>query len=218
MTWILGILRSSIGRKAIMAVTGAILFAFVVGHMMGNMLLYLGPEALNAYGHRLHAMPSLLWLVRSGLMVAVGLHVLLGTLLTIGNWRARPTAYSAHRLLAATYASRTMIWGGLALALFVTYHIMHLTLGTVLPGFIAGDVYHNVVTGFRNPLVAGVYILAVGALGLHLYHGAWSMLQSVGANHPRYNPLRKALATLAALVLFAGNVSFPLAVLAGLVR
>jgi len=218
MTWILGFLRSSIGRKAIMAATGAILFAFVIGHMVGNMLLYAGPEALNAYGEHLHSVPKLLWVARSGLLVAVGLHILFGTLLTIANWRARPAGYHVQTLLAATYASRTMIWGGLALALFVTFHVLHLTVGTVLPGFTAGDVYNNVVTGFQNPIISVVYILAMGALGLHLYHGAWSMLQSVGANHPRYNSLRKAFATLAALVLVAGNISFPLAVMAGLVK
>jgi succinate dehydrogenase / fumarate reductase cytochrome b subunit len=218
LTWMLAVLRSSVGKKAVMAVTGAVLFAFVVGHMAGNLLLYVGPEALNAYGERLHSMPALLWLVRVGLIVAVGLHVTVGTLLTLANWRARPVPYARRKLLAATYASRTMIWGGLTLGLFVAYHLMHLTVGSLHPGFVAGDVYHNVVRGFQDPLVSGAYILAMCALGLHLYHGAWSMLQSMGANHPRYNALREAFAVLAAVALLAGNVSFPLAVLAGLVR
>jgi succinate dehydrogenase / fumarate reductase cytochrome b subunit len=218
MAWVLDFLRSSVGKKAVMAVTGAVLFVFVVGHMAGNLLLYVGPAALNAYGERLHAMPALLWLVRVGLLFAVALHVVIGTLLTLANWRARPVGYGRRRLLAATYASRTMIWGGLTLGFFVAYHLMHLTLGSAHPDFVAGDVYHNVVRGFQDPLASVVYILAMCALGLHLYHGAWSMLQSLGVNHPRYNSLRQALAAVAALALLAGNVSFPLAVLAGLVR
>ncbi len=214
----MSLLGSSVGRKAVMAVTGVVLFLFVIGHMAGNMLLYRGPEALNAYGAHLHAFPSLLWAARLFLLLAVGLHIWAATALTLTNWKARPTGYREKEDLAATYASRTMIWSGPILGLFVAYHIAHLTLGTVHPSFIPGDVYHNVVTGFRQPIVSGLYIFAMLGLGYHLYHGAWSMFQSVGIEHPRIHAWRKAFAVLFAFVLTAGNISFPLAVLSGLVR
>jgi succinate dehydrogenase / fumarate reductase cytochrome b subunit len=218
MTWIMSLLGSSVGRKTVMAVTGVVVFGFVIGHMAGNMFLYWGPEALNAYGAHLHAFPALLWAVRAFLLLATGLHIWAATALTITNWRARPIGYREHEDLASTYASRTMIWSGPILGLFVAYHIAHLTLGVVHPDFVAGDVYHNVVRGFQQPLVAALYIFAMLALGLHLYHGAWSMLQSVGLEHPRIHALRKAFATLFALALVVGDISFPLAVLTGLVR
>jgi succinate dehydrogenase / fumarate reductase cytochrome b subunit len=218
MSWILAFLGSSVGRKVVMAVTGAVFCLFVIGHMAGNMLLYQGPEALNAYGARLHALPALLWTVRLGLLAAVLAHIWAATMLTITNLRARPVGYQEREDLASTYASRTMVWSGPILGLFVVYHLAHLTLGSVHPDFVAGNVYHNVVRGFQQPLVSSFYILAMLALGLHLYHGAWSMLQSLGITHPRYNSLRKVGAALFAAVLVAGNVSFPLAVLSGLVR
>jgi succinate dehydrogenase / fumarate reductase cytochrome b subunit len=218
MTWVLTFFDSSIGKKAVMAASGVVLLGFVVGHMAGNMLLYAGPEALNAYGAKLHALPVLLWSVRLGLLVAVGLHIWAATSLTLTNWRARPVGYRERENVASTYASRTMIYSGPILALFVVYHLAHLTLGVVHPDFIPGDVYHNVVRGFQVPWVCAWYMAAMLALGFHLYHGFWSMLQSVGINHPRYNSLRKALALLFALALTGGNISFPLAVLTGLVR
>jgi succinate dehydrogenase / fumarate reductase cytochrome b subunit len=218
MSWILAFLGSSVGKKIVMAVTGAILFLFVIGHMAGNMLLYRGPEALNAYAAHLQALGALLWAVRLGLLAATAAHVWAATALTITNWRAQPLGYREREYLASTYASRTMVWSGPILALFVIYHIAHFTLGSVHPAFVPGNVYHNVVTGFQQPLVSAFYILAMLALGLHLYHGAWSMLQTLGVNHPRYNALRQAVAVLFAFALVAGNISFPLAVLSGLVR
>ena len=210
---------SSVGRKAIMAVTGLVFCGYVLAHMAGNMLLYKGPAAINAYAAGLHAMPTLLWLARLALIGAAALHVWAATSLTITNWRARPLAHSQQDYLVATYASRTMIWSGPILGRFVIYHLAHLTLGTAHPAdFIAGDVYHNVVRGFQRPVVSGFYIVAMLALGLHLYHGAWSMLQSLGVNHPRYNGIRKVAAILFALAVSGGNISFPIAVLTGFVR
>jgi succinate dehydrogenase / fumarate reductase cytochrome b subunit len=218
MSVIPGFVSSSVGKKAVMATTGVVLFGFVVAHMAGNMLLYQGPEALNAYGARLHAMPALLWVARLTLILATLLHVWAATALTVTNLRARPVGYRDRHDLAATYASRTMVWSGPILALFVGYHLAHFTLGSAHPDFVAGDVYHNVVRGFQVPLVAAFYVLAMLALGLHLYHGAWSMFQSLGVEHPRYDPLRKAFAVSFAVLLVAGNVSFPIAVLLGVVR
>jgi succinate dehydrogenase / fumarate reductase, cytochrome b subunit len=210
---------SSVGRKAIMAVTGLIFCGYVLAHMAGNMLLYRGPAAINAYAAGLHSMPALLWMARFALLGATALHIWAATSLTITNWRARPFGYREQDFLAATYASRTMAWSGPILGLFVVYHVAHLTLGTAYPAdFIAGDVYHNVVRGFQRPLVSGVYITAMLALGLHLYHGAWSMLQSLGINHPRYNGLRRAASILFAVAICGGNISLPVAVLTGFVR
>jgi succinate dehydrogenase / fumarate reductase cytochrome b subunit len=136
------------------------------------------------------------------------------------NRAARPQGYREHAWRESTYASRTMRWSGVLLLLFIVYHLLHFTFGAraVHPHFVPGDVFHNVVTGFQNPLVSLAYIAAMLFLGLHLYHGAWSFLQTLGLSHPRYNPLRHAFATFVTVVVVAGNISFPVAVLAGVIR
>jgi len=210
---------SSVGRKAIMAASGGVFCGYVLAHMAGNMLLYKGPTAINAYAAGLHSMPAVLWMARLALLGATAVHIWAATSLTITNWRARPRGYGERDYLTATYASRTMVWSGPILGLFVVYHVAHLTLGSVYPtDFIAGDVYHNVVHGFQRPFVSAIYITAMLALGLHLYHGAWSMLQSLGLNHPRYNGIRRAAAILFAVAICGGNISLPVAVLTGFVR
>jgi succinate dehydrogenase / fumarate reductase, cytochrome b subunit len=209
---------STLGRKVVMAVTGVILFGFVLGHMAANLLLYVGPAALNAYAEGLRKFPAALWAARGGLLVAVLLHIWAAVTLTRANMVARPKRYARREDLAATYASRTMVWSGPLLALFIAYHLMHFTFGNVHGSFVPGDVYHNVVTGFRNPLISGFYIVSMIALGLHLFHGIYSMTNSVGLNHPQINPYRRRFAALFTVVIVAGNISFPLAVLAGLVR
>jgi succinate dehydrogenase / fumarate reductase cytochrome b subunit len=211
---------STIGRKVVMGVTGIVLFGFVLGHMVGNLQLYMGPEALDSYSvflhHVLHG--SGLWIARAVLLTSVGLHIWAATSLTLTNWHARPVGYRATKRLESTYASRTMVWSGPILGLFIVYHLLHLTTGTVHPSFEPGAVYHNVVAGFRVWPVSAFYIVAMIALGFHLWHGVWSMLQSLGLSHPRWNGLRRVCATVFTLVVVAGNVSFPLAVLLGLVR
>lgn len=211
---------SSIGRKWVMAVTGFILFGFVLAHMSGNLLVYLGPEALNEYGEFLREFlhGAGLWIARGVLLAAVALHVWAAVSLSLENLGARPVGYRRNHHDASTYASRTMIWGGPILALFVLFHLLHLTTGQAHPDFVHGDVYHNFVVGFSNPVVVVVYVFAMLALGLHLYHGVWSMLQTMGANHPRWNDARKRAAAVFALTIVAGNVSMPLAVLTGFVR
>jgi succinate dehydrogenase / fumarate reductase cytochrome b subunit len=215
-----GFFASSIGKKVVMAVTGLVLFGFVVAHMLGNLQVYLGPEALNGYAEKLREVPALLWALRIGLLVAVTLHVWSAYALTRMNRAARPAGYRERANRASTYASRTMRWSGVILLLFVVYHLMHFTFGTraVHPQFVPGDVYHNFVTGFQNPLVSAFYILATLALGLHMYHGVWSMVQTVGLSHPRYNRWRQAFAVAVTAVVIAGNLSFPLAVMTGLLR
>jgi succinate dehydrogenase / fumarate reductase cytochrome b subunit len=210
-------LGSTIGRKVVMAATGAVLFGFVVVHMLGNLQVFLGPTKLDEYGAALRRIPSLLWAFRLGLLAATLGHVWAAAALTLVNRAARPQDYRVARYQEASYASRTMRWSGVILLLFIVYHLLHLTTGTVHPSFVHGAVTHNFVTGLRVPWVSAFYVLAMLCLGLHLYHGVWSMLQTVGLNHPRYNHLRHAFATFIATVLVVGNISMPVAVLAGLV-
>ena len=224
--WLLEFYRSSLGKKYVMAVTGMVLMGYVLVHMIGNLKLYLGPEHLNEYSEWLRdvgepALPhtGLLWIVRIILLVAFLLHIHAAYALTMVNRRARPRRrYRSKRdYVAATYASRTMRWSGVIVALFVVFHLMDLTWGNTSANFVAGDVYHNVVASFRRWPVAVVYIVANLALGLHLYHGAWSLFQSMGWNARRFNPWRRYFAVAFALVVAVGNVSFPIAVLTGVV-
>ncbi len=226
MSWLVSFFRSAIGKKAIMALTGVALAGFVLGHMVGNLKVYLGPEAFNHYAEWLREVgtPALphggaLWIARLGLLAAVVLHIVSAWQLTRLSRAARPHRYRSLATQSATYSSRTMRWGGVILALFILYHLAHFTFGWswAHPDFVAGDPYHNLVAGFGVWWVAGLYMVAQLALGLHLYHGVWSLFQSLGWNHPRFNSWRRRLALLFALVVTAGNLSFPLAVLSGIV-
>lgn len=225
MGWIIDLYRSPMAKKAVMAVTGLMLFGFVLVHMLGNLKLYLGPEKLNDYAHGLREIGEpffgygeFLWVARAGLLLAVGLHILSAWQLTQINRRARPAGYQKETYEKSTYASRTMRWGGVIILLFVIFHLLHLTTGDAHSDFKVGEVYHNVVSGFSNPLVSGFYILANIALGFHLFHGLWSMFQSLGLNGGRFNTVRKQLAVAFAVIISAANISFPLAVLTGLVQ
>ena len=230
MTWLGNFYRSAIGKKAVMAVTGLILFGWVFLHMVGNLKLYLGPDHLNEYAAFLRSMfgpavpeSGMLWLSRVILLVAVVLHIHAAYALTIMNREARPIDYRNRAYASATYAARTMRWGGVIIALFVIYHLLHLTTGTVHHDFVKDadgnvDVYHNVVTGFQVWWVSAIYILANLALGLHLYHGVWSMFSSAGVTNARMSAWKRPFATTFAVLITAANVSFPLAVLIGIVR
>ena len=213
-------LGSSIGRKVVMALTGVILFGYVFGHMVGNLQVYLGPEALNHYAVLLRTVFHgwALWIVRAVMLAAVGLHIWAATALTLESRRARAHGYREQQWKESTYASRTMRWGGVIIGLFVVFHILNLTTGTVHPGFVEGDVYHNFIAAFQNVPTSIVYMIAMIALGLHLRHGVWSMFQTLGVSHPRYIALAKAAALLFAVIIVAGNLSFPIAVLAGIIR
>jgi succinate dehydrogenase / fumarate reductase cytochrome b subunit len=217
MNWIADFVGSSIGKKVLMAVSGVALFGFVLGHLSGNLLVYQGPEVFNAYSEFLQSNP-LLWPARLGLLALVGVHIWASTTLTRANRAARPVAYLAVEPDASTYASRTMWWSGPILALFIVYHLLHLTVGSAHPDFVQGDAYHNFVSGFSVPWTSGFYIVAMLCLGLHLRHGVWSMLQSLGLSHPRYDPLRRVAATAFAALVVAVNTAFPVAVLAGFVK
>jgi succinate dehydrogenase / fumarate reductase, cytochrome b subunit len=213
-------LTTTVGKKLVMAVTGVILFGFVIVHMLGNLQVYLGAEAINAYGLSLHTLlhGAGIWVFRSVLLVSVLLHIWAMTALTLANRRARDVGYRRWKARESTYASRTMRWSGVFLLAFIIFHLLHFTTGDLHPDFIPGDVYHNVVTGFQAVPVAILYILATLALALHLFHGAWSMLQTLGLNHPRYNRLRNTVSVGLAALVVIGNLSFPVAVLAGLLH
>lgn len=211
---------STIGRKAVLAATGVLLVGFVVVHMLGNLQVYLGPEALDAYGRMLRTMlhGAGLWIARAVLLVAVVLHIATAWSLTRVAQGARPVAYRMTAPRASTYASRTMRWSGPILLLFVVYHLLHLTVGAAHPDFHEGQVYANVVTGFRVWPVSLFYILAMLALGLHLYHGIFSLSQSLGVVNARWDGVRRRVAGAITVAVVAGNISIPVAVLAGWVR
>ena len=214
-------LGSTVGKKVVMAVTGVVLVGFVVGHMIGNLQVYLGAEALNHYGELLRELlhGSFIWIFRAVMLVSVVLHVWAATALTLGSWTARTVGYERRQAYGeSTYASRTMRWGGPILLLFIIYHLLHLTTGQAHASFVHGDIYSNVIAGFSVWWVSAFYIFAMLVLGFHLWHGVWSMLQTLGLSHPSYNQLRTAIAWLVALVVVLGNISIPVAVLTGFVR
>jgi succinate dehydrogenase / fumarate reductase cytochrome b subunit len=213
---------STVGTKFVMGATGAILAGFVVVHMLGNLQIYLGPEVLNAYAASLREMPLLLWAARLVLLVAVLLHIASAVRLRRLEGAARPQPYELWAPQATTYAARTMFFGGLALAGFILYHLAHFTFGLTHPEHFSlhdaqgrHDVYGMVVLGFRQPLVSFLYIAAMIPLALHLRHGVSSIFQSFGLNHPKFQWIFRGLGPAIALIVFLGNVSIPLAVLAG---
>jgi succinate dehydrogenase / fumarate reductase, cytochrome b subunit len=211
---------STNGKKVVMAVTGAIMFLFVIGHLAGNLQIFEGPAKLNAYGHFLHSIGELLWPVRIVLLLAVGLHITATVQLALLKKKARPVGYSRKEAIASSYASRTMYWSGPIVLAFVIFHLLQFTAGYIHPEsqFIEGDVYHNVVAGFQVWWVSVWYIFSVSLLGLHLRHGIWSMFQSLGFNHPRHTPILKSAAIVIAVVIVLGYISIPISVLLGIVK
>jgi succinate dehydrogenase / fumarate reductase, cytochrome b subunit len=215
--------NSVIGKKVVMAVTGLVLFGFVLGHMVGNLQVFLpareGVPVLDLYGEKLRALPPLLWSVRLVLLVAVILHIVAAIQLALLNIReARPVGYVKKAAISSSYASRTMVWSGPIIGLYVIYHLLHLTIGTVHSQFQEGKVYHNLVTGLQNPVIAFAYLIANVMLAIHLYHGGWSMFQSLGVAHPRYTPWLKRASAALAILIGAGFCSIPLAILTGIVK
>ena len=209
---------STIGKKVIMAVTGAILFGFLIGHMLGNLQVFLGREVMNHYAETLHGNLPLLWGVRILLLISVVLHTWAAIQLTAVKAAARPVAYVKTANVQATTGSRTMMLSGPVIALFVIGHLLHLTTGTIHPQFVELHAFENVVNAFSNPIASGLYIVAMILVGFHLSHGIWSMFQSIGFSHPRYTPLIKKFAGIFSWVLIAGFIAVPISVLAGLVR
>ena len=209
---------STVGKKAVMAVSGAILFLFVLGHLAGNLQIYEGPDKLNNYSRFLHSMPALLWGARITLLVMVALHIWSSIILALRNYEARPIGYVRKKATSSSYASRTMYWSGPIILAFVIYHLLDFTFGTVNPNYQEGNVYANVIASFRVVPISAFYIAAMLALCLHLYHGLWSMFQSLGFYQPRYTPALRRGAAILAILIAAGNISIPVSVLAGWVR
>lgn len=219
---------SVIGKKIVMAVTGAVLILFVIGHVVGNLKIFGGPQEINAYSSFLRTVGypefgngELLWAVRIVLLVCVTLHIVAATQLTQMNWRARPVGYEKRKNVETSLSARTMRWGGVLVAVFVVFHILHFTLGVVgfRPGqFVHLAVYQNVVAGFSVWPVAVFYIIAMGALCLHLDHGIWSMFQTLGWVSVENTRAVRAFSRVLALLIFAGFVSVPISVMAGWIR
>ena len=210
-------LRSTLGLKVVMAVTGAVLVLFLLGHVAGNLLAFSGRAKLNAYAAFLHSNPMSVWVVRAALLLCAAIHVAAATRLVLLSLDARPASYRMKGPRASTYAARTMIWSGPLIALFVIFHLLHLTVGSVHPDFRTLDVYHNVVAGLGPWPVAAVYALAMLGLAFHLSHGVWSLCQTVGVNHPRWDRPLRALAVAFAILLACGFVAIPVAVLCGVI-
>lgn len=229
MNSLIRLLNSTVGRKFIMAITGLALFGFVIGHMLGNLQIFLGRDLLNRYGHFLQSTPEILWPARLGLLACVSLHIWAAITLTLANRAARPVAYTVATPYAASYASRTMIWSGLIVFAFIVYHLAHFTLGLTHPdhfrlletlpdGSTRKDIFAMVVKGFQQPLVSGFYVVAMALLCTHLRHGVNALFQSLGWVRHASRPLITRGATIAALVIFLGNTSIPLAILLGYAR
>ena len=217
---------SSIGKKMVMATTGVIFVLFVIAHMVGNLHAFQGPEEFDHYAEFLRTVGApvfgygqLLWIVRVVLLLCVALHALAAFQLWWMSAHARPVKYQ-HGLEPeeSTYASRTMRWGGVILLLFVIFHILHFTTGQLNPDFIPGSAYHNLLAGFGWWPVVVAYLVAMGALCLHLYHGVWSGFQTLGVNHPGYNRWRRPIAFFIAGVIFLGFISVPVSVLIGILK
>lgn len=208
--------QSTIGKKVVMAVTGIIGILYVIGHMTGNLLMFSGQAALHEYALLLRTSMPLLWAVRLGLLAAVVLHVVAAYQLTMLSRAARPEGYAMRKPQVTTFAARTIKWGGVLLLVFIVYHILHMTLGTVHPRFTHLDPYNNLTIGLRNPFVAGFYLLAMVALGLHLYHGGWAVVRTLGAARPSVHPLRRKIALAIAIIVAVGFSIIPIGVLAGL--
>lgn len=226
MSWLFAFWRSSIGGKVTMAVTGVLLFGFVVAHLLGNLQLLAGPEAINSYAKWLHDRGALLWVARGGLLLVFLLHVVTAVRLSQANRRARPVPYASDATVQATFASRSMVFSGLTLLVFVVYHLLHFTFGVTNPEHFAAkgaraggfDVHAMVTQSFAVAPIAIVYAAAQIVLFLHLRHGLRSFAQTLGWNHGRVTPLIERLATLLALAIAGGNAFLALSVLAGIVK
>jgi succinate dehydrogenase cytochrome b subunit len=226
-----GLFGSTVGRKLIMAATGAVLFLFVIVHMVGNLQIFFGAEHINAYAHFLQSNVEILWPARIFLLCAVGLHIWAAVKVSLENKAARPVGYAGSPTPpAASYASRTMLMSGLIVLCFIVYHLLHFTVQVPALNFTGHDfralqdphhhhdVYRMMVIGFLNPWVSGFYILGMALLCLHLSHGVSAIFQSLGLKNPAAEPAIKRFANAVAWVVFIGNSSMPVAVLLGVIR
>lgn len=211
MSWLVNFYKSTIGMKVAMALTGIILVGFVIVHMLGNLQIFLGQEVYNAYAQGLHEKPALIWAVRLTLLFSISLHMYSAIILTLRSRAARPSRYVKVDPQSATYASRTMVYGGAILVLYIVYHLMHFTVGNVHPNFIPGNAYQNFVVGFSSLPVVLTYVAANLMLGLHLFHGVFALTRTLGVTGPKYTQLARRVATGIAVFVAGANVIMPLA-------
>jgi succinate dehydrogenase / fumarate reductase cytochrome b subunit len=209
---------SSIGKKAVMAVTGLIMVGFLISHVLGNLQVFEGPLKINDYSAALRRLGPLLWLARGVLIVSVILHIIAAYQLTRRKQVARPVGYADQEPQVSTFAARTIRWGGVLVLIFIVLHLLHFTFGTIHPAFDHKDVYGNMVAGFQIWWVSLLYLVAMVVVGLHLYHGTWSSLRTLGLTRPSVDPLKRRVVTVLAWAIFLGFSSIPIAVLAGLVK
>jgi succinate dehydrogenase / fumarate reductase cytochrome b subunit len=224
MSWFSNLWATTIGKKIVMAITGLIVFGFVLGHMSGNLLIFAGADVFNDYAHTLQTSGPLLWGTRLTLLAAIPLHIVSAVQLTRLNMGARQHSYDKHEKKATTPMAMMMKYGGLLLMVFILLHLAHYTLHLTNPEFATymtadgnHDAYRMVIEGFSSPVYVGVYLLAMVALWGHLDHGAWSMFQTLGLSHPDYNDARRNFARVFAALIVLGFCSVPVAVMAGLV-
>ncbi len=221
------LLRSTVGRKIIMAASGLMLVLFIVAHLLGNTSVFAGPDGINAYAAKLRDLWPLVWSYRLVMIFLFSLHVFFGVQLTLENYRAKPEAYAVRKSISATFAGKSMIWTGLVIGAFLVYHLLHFTFQVTNPGISASrnmdasgrpDVFHMVVFSFGKSLISFAYIGALIALGLHLTHGIQSSFQTLGLNSERTFPVITKSGTIAALVIFLGYVAIPLIILVGILK
>lgn len=215
MNRILALWQTAIGKKVAMAVSGVLLVLFLVSHMISNVTVLIDPKHLDDYAAWLRSFGPLLWVARLGLLALAVIHIVAAWQLTQMARAARPSSYDRHDAQVATYAARTMRWGGVLLLVFLVYHLLHLTIGTVHPDFRHGEVGRNLIVGMQSPLVAVFYMVSMLALGLHFWHGTWSVFQTLGANHPAWNRTRNLIAMGLAVLIAGGLFLIPLAALFG---
>jgi succinate dehydrogenase / fumarate reductase cytochrome b subunit len=208
--------HSAIGKKALMAVSGIVLFLFVLVHMLANLQAFVGAEALDRYAEQLRVFPALLWGTRIVLAVAAIVHVVAAFQLWVTRQHARPVSYRDYRATVSTPASRTMIWSGFLILGFVVYHLLDLTFGVVNPDFRDGEVFHNLVVSLGRAAAALFYVVAVAGLGFHLWHGLWSMFQSLGVSSRAFTPGLRRFAAVFGTLLAVGFAAVPIAILLGL--
>lgn len=211
--------RSTIGKKVVMGVTGLIGLGFVIGHMAGNLQAFAGAEKIDAYGALLHGpLHEVVLIARVVLIAAVILHVTAAYQLTMLSRAARPVDYASRKPQVSTLAARTLRWGGVLLLVFIIFHILHFTIGSVHPDFVEGRVYRNLSTGFAVKWVAVFYLVAMVALGMHLFHGAWSSMRTLGVAKQKAHPIRRFLPVVLAVVISLGFAAIPLAFLLGVLK
>lgn len=210
--------NSTIGKKIIVAVTGLMMLGFVIGHLLGNLQIFDSPQKLNDYAAFLKHTKPLLWGTRVAMLLAIFSHIVCTVQLNRRNRSSRPVAYQQHEMIQASVPSRFMIWSGAFLGFYVVYHLLHMTIGSVHPSFSHSDVYGNVVGALQSPVVSTIYILAMVSLGFHLNHGIFSVFQTLGLNHPKYNAWRKTISVGASVIIAGGYISIPVAVMLGVLR